>query len=259
MGKAKANSKAAEKKRERLELEKKMNARVALVKVANDASDPLENLPSFKKYNKNELEVELAAERITDLDEETKKWLLNLITLNMKALYEESEWGWKEATKREEMFDDRARYLIARSTAEENAGKVLAFAHFRFDMDYDDEVLYVYEIQLEDCVKRKGLGKFMMQVLEIMAFKADMRKIMLTCFKHNPAAQKFFKGALKYEIDETCPTDDVYEQFDYEIISKFNKRKIAKESAEEMDLNKMSTNKSHAISTSTCCNGVHAH
>jgi hypothetical protein len=50
-----------------------------------------------------------------------------------------------------------------------------------------------------------------------MAFKADMRKIMLTCFKHNPAAQKFFKGALKYEIDETCPTDDVYEQFDYEV------------------------------------------
>jgi len=48
MGKAKANSKAAEKKRERLELEKKMNARVALVKVANDASDALENLPSFK-------------------------------------------------------------------------------------------------------------------------------------------------------------------------------------------------------------------
>ena len=50
-----------------------------------------------------------------------------------------------------------------------------------------------------------------------MAFKADMRKIMLTCFKHNPAAQKFFKGALKYEIDETCPADDVYEQFDYEV------------------------------------------
>ena len=55
------------------------------------------------------------------------------------------------------------------------------------------------------------------QVLEIMAFKADMRKIMLTCFKHNPAAQKFFKGALKYEIDETCPGDDVYEQHDYEV------------------------------------------
>ena len=65
---------------------------------------------------------------------------------------------------RDEMFDDRAWYLIARSVASEDAGKLLGFSHFRFDMDYDDEVLYVYEIQLEDSVKRKGLGKFMMQV-----------------------------------------------------------------------------------------------
>jgi len=48
MGKANPNSKAAEKKRERLEMEKKMNARVAIVKAANSSSDPLENLPSFK-------------------------------------------------------------------------------------------------------------------------------------------------------------------------------------------------------------------
>ena len=51
MGKANPNSKAAEKKRERLEMEKKMNARVAIVKAANSSSDPLENLPSFKVTN----------------------------------------------------------------------------------------------------------------------------------------------------------------------------------------------------------------
>merc|ERR1712150_416695 len=235
------------------------NARVAIVKAANDTSDPLENLPSFKKYSKNDLEVELTAERVTDLDETTKKWLMDLLTKNMKTLYEESDWGWKESSKREEMFDDRAWYLMARSNSTEDPGKLIAFAHFRFDMDYDDEVLYVYEIQLEDSEKKKGLGKFMMQVLEIMAFKADMRKIMLTCFKHNPAAQKFFKTALKYEIDETCPIDDVYEQNDYEIVSKFNKRKLAKEQAEEMNINKFATNKSQTISTSSRCNGVHAH
>ena len=30
----------------------------------------------------------------------------------------------------------------------------------RFDMDHDDDVLYCYEIQLEECVRRKGLGKY---------------------------------------------------------------------------------------------------
>ena len=105
-------------------------------------------------------------------------------------------------------------------------------------MDHDDDVLYCYEIQLEECVRRKGLGwfklyffqklfqffnfpgRFMMKVLELMMLKSDLLKIMLTVFKHNDVASKFFKEVLKYEIDETCPYDTVYEQFDYEILSR---------------------------------------
>ena len=60
-----------------------------------------------------------------------------------------------------------------------------------------------------------------------------MRKIMLTCFKHNPEADQFFKATMKYERDETNLEDDIYEQADYEILSKFNKRKLAREQAEE--------------------------
>ena len=74
----------------------------------------------------------------------------------------------------------------------------------------------------------------MMQVLEMLAFKADMRKIMLTVLKHNESATKFFKSHMKFEIDETNPAEDVQwnekyndiEQIDYEILSKFNKRKF---------------------------------
>ena len=62
---------------------------------------------------------------------------------------------------REEMLEDAAWYLMA---TDSETGEKLAFAHFRFDMDYDDEVLYVYEIQMEEKARRKGLGKFMMQV-----------------------------------------------------------------------------------------------
>ena len=36
----------------------------------------------------------------------------------------------------------------------------------------------------------------------------------------------------RFEPDETNPSDDVYEQFDYTIASKFNKRKIEKEEKE---------------------------
>lgn len=46
----------------------------------------------------------------------------------------------------------------------------------------------------------------------MLAFKSDLRKIMLTVFKHNDSARKFFMDAMKFETDETCPFDDVYEQ-----------------------------------------------
>lgn len=52
--------------------------------------------------------------------------------------YEQSEWGWKDREKREEMTDDRAWYLIAW----ENSSVPVAFSHFRFDVECGDEVLY---------------------------------------------------------------------------------------------------------------------
>ena len=103
-------------------------------------------------------------------------------------------------------------------------------------MDEDDDVLYVYEIQLEESVRKKGLGKFMMKVLELLMIKAEMTKIMATVFKHNPGAVDFFKKGLKFEVDETCPIDSIYEQFDYEIISRFNQRRKKMEEEEDVPL-----------------------
>merc|ERR1712110_726581 len=132
--------------------------------------------------------------------------------------------------KRKELCEDAAWFLIARERETEIP---VAFSHFRFDMDHDDDVLYCYEIQLEESVRRKGLGKFMMKVLELMMMKCDLLKIMLTVFKHNDVASKFFKEVLKYDIDETCPYDSVYEQFDYEILSRFNLKEKKKREDKE--------------------------
>ena len=76
----------------------------------------------------------------------------------------------------------------------------------------------------------------MMKVLELQMIKCDLLKIMLTVFKHNVGASKFFKDVLKYEVDETCPYDTVYEQFDYEILSRTNqKEKKRREEREERE------------------------
>lgn len=176
----KDNSKSKEKKQERKAMEMKMNAGVATIKKANAQTNPLEPLPSFQVFQKNGVNLKIEARRVTELDTETRDWIMDLLERNMKELYIQSEWGYNPETKRSELMEDAAWYLLAR---EADTNNPVAFSHFRcfflmhcqlcilfpntkfhiillfrFDMDYDDDVLYCYEIQLEECVRRKGLG-----------------------------------------------------------------------------------------------------
>merc|ERR1712066_539740 len=180
------------------------------------------------------------------------------VKTNMKPLYDEAykndpdyeaEFGWKEKEKKAEMREDLAWYLLAR-TAE---GTPVAFSHFRYDMDYDDEVLYCYEIQVEKAFRRKGLGRFMMKLLEMLAIKADMLKIMVTIFKKDLPEVEFFKKALKFERDETSFVDTVHEQFEYEILSRFNLIKKKKIDEEEGSKENQPAVANSCTARSACC------
>ena len=50
-------------------MERRLNERSKLVKAANDTQDPLEQLPSFKKYDKKGINVEFSTEKATNLDQ----------------------------------------------------------------------------------------------------------------------------------------------------------------------------------------------
>merc|ERR1712060_797320 len=225
MGK-KDNSKAKEKKAERKAMEARMNRGVVNVKAANAVEDPLALLPKpFSVFNKNGLDLKLETVRAPEVPEETKVWAFDLVKTTMKPLYDaaygddpdmEAEFGWKEKDKKEEMWSDHAWYLLART----EEGKAVAFSHFRYDMDYDDEVVYCYEIQVEKGFQRKGLGRFMM-------------KLMVTIFKKDLPQAEFFKKALKFEMGETSFVDTVNEQFEYEILCRFNQIKKKKMEEEE--------------------------
>nr|XP_041567998.1 N-alpha-acetyltransferase 40 isoform X2 [Taeniopygia guttata] len=158
------SSKAKEKKQRRLEERAAMAAVCAKVEAANKLQDPLEAFPVFKKYDRNGLNVSIECRRVSGLEPSTLDWAFELTKANMQTLYEQSEWGWKEREKREELRDERAWYLLAR---EPGHGPV-AFSHFRFDVECGDEVLYC----------------------------TQMKKVMLTVFKHNHGALQFFREAL---------------------------------------------------------------
>ena len=64
-------------------------------------------------------------------------------------------------------------------------------------------------------------GKFMMNVLFMMMMKSELLKIMVSVLKTNAIAMKFFKDALKYELDETSPEEAAGEEADVEILSRW--------------------------------------
>jgi len=214
----KKSTKGKEKKEKRKEEIMKKNEAVLAVKNANMVDDPLAALPAFATYKRNELDLTLHSKRASQMSEDEMDICYNLVKDNMQLMYENSNWGWNEKEKKIEMTEENARYLYALD-GEKN---IVAMTHFRFDVDDDVEVIYCYEIQLVNSIRGKGLGKFMIQVLELMALKAKMKKVVLTVFKANSRAVNFF-NKLKYTIDCTSPhyIDPLHpEDYDYEIMSK---------------------------------------
>lgn len=214
----KKSLKGKEKKMKRKEEILKLNEATVAVKAANQMMNPLELLPAFSKYDRNGLTVSITCKNISEMTPDEINTGFRFVETNMKSLYDKSNWGWNEKGKLEEMSEENARYLFA----VDGDANVVAMSHFRFDVDDDVEVLYCYEIQLSEDIRGKGLGKFMMQILELMAIKAKMIKVVLTVFKENLRGINFFEK-MKYIIDDTSPQyDDPLhpENYDYEIYSK---------------------------------------
>jgi len=82
---------------------------------------------------------------------------------------------------------------------------------------YSSDPPYSYEMQVAAEHRRKGLGKFIMSILEDCARLWHLEKIMLTVLNNNETSISFFKQ-LGYVKDEISP--DVLEQADYQIFSK---------------------------------------
>lgn len=226
----KKSAKGKEKKLKRKEEMAKVSAAQAVVDVANEVKDPLAPLTAFKSFNRNGLNLHLECQRVTELNKEDIEWAFDLTKHNMQLLYENSTWGWSDKKKRDEMTEDKAWYLLAKN----ESGKAVAFSHFRFDLEEGEEVLYCYEIQVESDARGKGLGKFLMQILEMMAHRAQMKKVMLTVFKENERANNFFSNIMKFQTDETSPAiwDPMNpEEYCYDILSKTLTRKSTASSA----------------------------
>lgn len=154
-----------------------------LIKAALALKDPLASFPAFHQYNQQGLCFQLETGRGDKLSRSLKQYIQKLLKLNMEGHYR-TEWPTEEKVKQREMVAPDARYILVyevptvRSNDEKRVmstnkheGDAVGFAHYRFTLEEEVPVLYVYELQLEPRVQGKGLGKFLMQLLELIARK----------------------------------------------------------------------------------------
>lgn len=100
----------------------------------------------------------------------------------MEEVFGPHEWPAEEDMKRWEMKSAEARYIFVRNNSNESHSSaasghvvpIVAFVHFRFGLEHEVPVLYIYETQLEKSVQGKGLGKYLMQLLELVARKVQL-------------------------------------------------------------------------------------
>lgn len=78
-------------------------------------------------------------------------------------------------------------------------------------------ICFSYEMQVVKEYQRKGLGKFIMTILDKMAKHYEMEKLVLTVLANNDAGTTFFKS-IGYSLDDTSP--ETNENSGYQILSK---------------------------------------
>ncbi|XP_065851565.1 uncharacterized protein [Euphorbia lathyris] len=209
------NSRKNKARKEILEKKKRMDE---LIKAACAKKDHLASFPSFSNFDKNGLSVVLKSGSGDKLSSSVKRHLQKILKDNMERHYTD-EWATEEKVKRRELVAPEARYIFVYEASHNHdvnnndmmldkgeSHLPVGFVQYRFTLEEEIPVLYVYEIQLESCVQGRGLGKILMRLIELIAQKNCMSAVILTVQKANVVAMDFYTTKLGYTISSISPS-----------------------------------------------------
>ena len=208
------STKAQQKKLARKAEAQRKNEMREKIDAAESIEDYLANLPSFRKFNKNGIEADVLTFKNTP--QEFLEWMFDLTKANMEEMYQQT-WGWSDSKKRKELTDPQAHFIVV-VTPDGPAG----FLHFRFLIDSDLPLLYVYEIQVDPKFQSKGIGKQMMLTAEFIAMKNHLEAVMLTVFDINAGARRFYEK-MRYITHSSTPSPGSAEAYYHVLYKPFKK------------------------------------
>ncbi|KAE9556642.1 hypothetical protein FO519_000048 [Halicephalobus sp. NKZ332] len=144
----------------------------------------------------------------------------------MLDLYQRSNWGYEENSKKQELQATTARYIIVKDAKKRHVG----YVHYRFDLDHGIPVVYCYELQISSKYQKRGIGSLLIETLLSLAKNTGMHKVMATVFLFNGNSLAFFHKN-GFRMDESSPQLNA-EDADYVILSRWvipGKENVSKE------------------------------
>ena len=203
----------------------KMPAKLRL-KLANEC----ENLLTKAKVKCQKKEFNLYLVHSKNVDDKNFESMMSIFEPLMYEYYKDSSWGWNPREKLSEWKHSRTRivlvtkreacdfedYIIANKLPPEE-DELVGFMCFRFEIGADKSecALYVYELHIHPDFQRQGLGEELMRLAKCFAIEFKMDKVMLTAFRSNTPALKFYEK-LSFKPDKSSPGK---EEADYMILS----------------------------------------
>lgn len=159
-------------------------------------------------------------ESAADLSEKDLEQCFRLIKETSSKAYKDSGVGWSPAKKKDEMRLPDLKYIVLKMNSRTEVEDELEYAaclggfhqeedvegFMSFMVTYEDgkEVIYCYEIHLALHLIGKGFGRYLMSCFEEIGCRVGVEKAMLTVFKSNTSALKFYEK-LGYIEDDYSP------------------------------------------------------
>ena len=220
-----------------------------VVKAAREAGSPLASLPPmFTSFSRNGVDAALEFATPATLTASDRASIHALLDENMAPVYGSEGWTDAKSEKVKQLEEPETRLLLLRANAPASpatspassptkdeakedtpekapskSAELLGFLHFRFEIRENAMLLGVHDLQVQKETQRKGVGKFLMMLSEMIAKRLGMGGAIASCQRANLDAMAFFKG-IKYGLDAISPVnihptaeDDAY---NYELVSK---------------------------------------
>jgi GNAT superfamily N-acetyltransferase len=128
-------------------------------------------------------------------------WAFDLVKENMEAVYDDSGYGWDDDDKERELSEQGARFLLLK---DRETHKLIGFVHFRFtvqgeviDQMVGSPCIYVLDIHIEESFQKKGLGRHLLIILELIARREQMTRVSLPVFLQHPEMKEWLTTKCK--------------------------------------------------------------